>query len=190
MLDELFAEEKPPQRISNATEVIKNPSLPNKYRELKWKINTEDKMDKIVKKDEDLLIVNKPAYRLTDTRQELPIYALIIKLKPQYRENGAKDADKTVKEFKKFCKKFDRLVKIETIKLGQEKGFRLLWCGFWENDRAAILSELSNFVEECPLFVEDVTDEWDLIDLATEDGVSVELPGFELGESDLFEKIE
>mmetsp|Transcript_19830 Transcript_19830/g.19940 ORF Transcript_19830/g.19940 Transcript_19830/m.19940 type:complete len:147 (+) Transcript_19830:406-846(+) len=102
-----------------------------------------------------------------------PAFALLYKFRKEYLEGSVAAF---MADHKGHCMKFKRVLSSELINLGKSRGVVLLWAGLSEDDQEETKAEITTFMEEDPLLVQDAIEIWDLIDLRTRLGDPADLP--------------
>ena len=128
-----------------------------KYLDQKWKLNSEDAKEfkGFPKKDG-----SGAAGKVPDA---VPCFALMYKFRKEYIENSC---DEALADHRGYCAKFKRVLNSEVINLGTTKGVVLLWAGFTGTDSAETKAEIMTFLEEDPLIIKDIVENWDLINFS------------------------
>lgn len=130
--------------------------------EQKWKLNSEDAKEfKGFPKQE----VGGAPEKVEDDDEDstaVPVFALMYKFRREYLETSV---DAVLADHNGHCAKFKRLINSEMINLGKAKGVVTLWGGYTEDDAAETRAEIMSFLEDDPLIVKDVVENWDIIDL-------------------------
>ena len=95
---------------------------------------------------------------------KVPCFALMYKFRKEYLEGASVDA--MLSDHRGHCTKFKRLLNSEVINMGKAKGVVLLFAGFTETDKEDTRAEIMSFLEEDPLVMRDVVENWDIIDIS------------------------
>lgn len=95
---------------------------------------------------------------------KVPCFALMYKFRKEYLEGTSVDA--MLSDHRGHCTKFKRLLNSEVINMGKAKGVVLLFAGFTETDKEETRAEIMSFLEEDPLVMRDVVENWDIIDIS------------------------
>lgn len=143
------------------------------YIDEKWQLSSEDEKDF---KGFPGQKTDGPvgAFPVSANATDLPVYALLYKFRREYLDTSV---DAVMADHRGYCGKFKRILSSELINLGKSKGVVLLWAGYTDRDKVATKAEITSFLENDPLLVQDVIEVWDLIDLADRNGASTELAG-------------
>ena len=157
--DDLFddEDEAPKKKVTKETAAPKQ-----KYLDQKWKLAEEDakEFNGWTKKEgvnERLMerldsAVDKPEDRI-------PSVALIYNFRREYKEQNL---DATLADHRAHCLKFNkRLLHSEVINTIKTKGVVLLWVGLSPDDDL-VRQEMMLFMEEDPLIVKDIVDNWNI----------------------------
>jgi len=157
--DDLFDEDdegETPQKVDGGKADI----IPNKkkYLDEDWKLSADDAKDFSGFPSAEA----KPP-RPAGPAPAVPCFALMYKFRKEYLDAPI---DSTLADHKGYCLKFKRLMSSEVINLGKAKGCVLLWAGFKVTDFDETKREIMSFLEEDPLIVKDIVDNWDLIELS------------------------
>eukprot|EP01041_Mallomonas_annulata_P004729 gene4729-9393_t len=169
--DDLFEDD---DSKNKAKDLGKSPEAPaqRKYLEEKWQLNKEDAKDFKGFMTPTKTKAGKPMSEVPPgNAPKVPAFALLYKFRKEYLDASV---DAFMADHKGYASKFKRIMSSELINLGKSRGVVLIFAGFNENDKVETKAEITTFLEEDPLLVQDAIETWDLIDL-TKSGSSVEL---------------
>lgn len=163
-LDDLFDDNdslKPTKKEENN----KDETNKRKYLDQKWKLNAEDAKDFKGFPKNDAIAASTATVNPVDAANspipQVPVFALMYKFRKEYLDTTV---ESMMADHKGHCSKFKRLLSSEFINIGKAKGVVSLWAGFTEVDKAETKADIMSFLEEDPLIVKDVVENWDIID--------------------------
>ena len=158
--DDLFDDEDDTPK----KKVAKDSAPPKqKYLDQKWKLAEEDAKEftGFAKKEG----TNARLMERLDSMEEVPpadrvpSVALIYNFRREYKEQNL---EATLAEHRAHCLKFNkRLLHSEVINTKKTKGVVLLWIGLAPGDDL-VRQEMMLFMEEDPLIVKDIVDNWNI----------------------------
>jgi len=149
--------------------------------EQKWEVDDEDTAELVESENKEEPIEGDDD---DENLPNIPVFTLLMNLRPQYKEGTAADA--AILDTEKYCETFDRIMSCDVIDIGTHKGMVFIWAGASEDDREETIAEITSFMENCPMVTQDVVDKWELFDMVEDDEESmtpISLPG--LGEPDV-----
>ncbi len=166
ILDDLFddegekdqiSEDKIPEGLVKPVNSIEPEEHQNKiYINEDWKINEATKLNSINQMDE--------SSDLEDIVTNYPCFALMYKFKDDYINQ---DIDPVVIDHDNYSNSFKRLVNSEVLQMGNDKGAVMLWTGISDDDTGKMIKdEIMTYVQEDPLFLKDIVEKWEIIELS------------------------
>ena len=163
--DDLFDEEddSPKKKVSKETAAPKQ-----KYLDQKWKLAEEDakEFNGWTKKEgtHERLMERLDAMEEVAPADRIPSIALIYNFRREYKDQNL---EATLADHRAHCLKFNkRLLHSEVINTRKTKGVVLLWVGLSPEDDL-VRQDMMNFMEEDPLIVKDIVDNWNIQVLKT-----------------------
>lgn len=159
-IDDLFDDEDDTPK----KKVAKDSAPPKqKYLDQKWKLADEDAKEftGFAKKEgtNERLMERLDAMEEVAPADRVPSVALIYNFRREYKEQNL---EATLSEHRAHCLKFNkRLLHSEVINTKKTKGVVLLWVGLSPGDDL-VRQEMMLFMEEDPLIVKDIVDNWNI----------------------------
>jgi hypothetical protein len=158
--DDLFDDEDdaPKKKASKETAAPKQ-----KYLDQKWKLAEEDakEFNGWTKKEgtHERLMERLDAMEEVAPADRIPSVALIYNFRREYKDQNL---DATLADHRAHCLKFNkRLLHSEVINTKKTKGVVLLWVGLSPEDDL-VRQDMMSFMEEDPLIVKDIVDNWNI----------------------------
>lgn len=133
--------------------------------EEKWELNSEDAKDfKGFPKQQSLEKASGDDDVDLAAIKSVPCFALMYKFRKEYVDIGT---ESVMADHKGYCMKFNKILGTEVLSLGKSKGVVVLWAGFEEStaDETETRADIMKFLEDDPLVVKDIVENWDIIDL-------------------------